>query len=171
MACGGLGTAPCLSCLMCLPLTSEPLRSCAHNLLSSSMCCPLLASPSQQGNRVLLYRLCHVSEEDMALEPSQDSRRLGHPYVWPVPWQAGTLVPLWVRKGEMEHKLNTLGNGEEKRSSKRGFDPGLYLCKTRMQGPWDKERKPGLEISADKSCQWLLVCTSKCLPVPRPQSS
>ena len=48
----------------------------------------------------------------MALEPSQDSRALGHPDVWPIPWQGGTLVPLWVRKGEMEHNLNTQGNGE-----------------------------------------------------------
>lgn len=61
-------------------------------------------------------------------------------------------------------------NGE-RRSSKRGVDPCLCLSKAQMPGPWDKKRKPDLEISAGESCQWLVVSTGKGLLNPRPQSS
>lgn len=88
-----MGGAELLPACLVSPLTSEPLRSCVPQ---SSIFKHVLSLPSiskQQGNGGLLDRLCHVSEEDMALGPSQDSRESVHTDVWPVLWQAHC-VPL-----------------------------------------------------------------------------
>lgn len=63
----------------------------------------------------------------------------------------------------MEHKLETQGNGEEEKSSKREFDPGLRLCKTWIQGPWDKRflqirAASGFLLALAKAC--LIYCRS-----------
>lgn len=99
----------------------------------------------------------------MALGPSQDSRESGHPDIWSVPWQAHC-VPLYVA-----WSINRIHREMGKKEGLPREGLTQVLCKTGMQGPWDKGRKPGLEVSADKSCQeWFLVSTGKVLPDPRP---